>query len=153
VNIYIYIYIYIYPRFTDLDSTYPLHKSWADFRVGMDDMNKWKFLTLPGLEPRPLCFLSRGQLLEMVKCSEWMYSYTTLDLGAGWRWEVSFTLWPFSRRKSRQYPLGSSLCQPHSQSRRCGEIKTFTAANRNRAIKPVFRRFTDWADRILSLNI
>jgi hypothetical protein len=27
---------------------------WVDPRAGLDDMEKWKFLTLPGLELRPL---------------------------------------------------------------------------------------------------
>jgi hypothetical protein len=26
----------------------------VDPRAGLDDMEKWKFLTLPGLEPQPL---------------------------------------------------------------------------------------------------
>jgi hypothetical protein len=33
----------------------------VDPRAGLDDMEKWKFLTLPGLEPRPLSRPARSQ--------------------------------------------------------------------------------------------
>jgi hypothetical protein len=36
---------------------------WMDPRAGMDDMEKRKFLTLPGLELRPLGRQARSQLL------------------------------------------------------------------------------------------
>jgi hypothetical protein len=34
---------------------------WVDPRAGLDDMEKWKFLTLPGLELRPLGSPARSQ--------------------------------------------------------------------------------------------
>jgi hypothetical protein len=33
----------------------------VDPRAGLDNMEKWKFLTLPGLEPRPLSRPTRSQ--------------------------------------------------------------------------------------------
>jgi hypothetical protein len=36
---------------------------WVDPRAGLDDMEKWKFLTPPGLELRPLGRPARNQSL------------------------------------------------------------------------------------------
>jgi hypothetical protein len=36
---------------------------WVDRRAGLDDMEKWKFLTLPGLELQPLSLEARSQSL------------------------------------------------------------------------------------------
>jgi hypothetical protein len=36
-------------------------------RTGMDDMEKWQFLTLPGLGPRPLDRSARSKLLYRLR--------------------------------------------------------------------------------------
>jgi hypothetical protein len=40
---------------------------WVDPRAGLDNMEKKKFLTLPGLEPRPLSRPSRSQSLYRLR--------------------------------------------------------------------------------------
>jgi hypothetical protein len=40
---------------------------WVDPRAALDDMQKWKFLTLPGLELRPLSRPSRCQSLYQLR--------------------------------------------------------------------------------------
>jgi hypothetical protein len=37
---------------------------WVGPRAGLDDVEKRKFLSLPGLELRPLCLPARSQLLD-----------------------------------------------------------------------------------------
>jgi hypothetical protein len=39
----------------------------VDPRVGLDDMEKWKFLILLGLELRPLCSQARSQSLYRLR--------------------------------------------------------------------------------------
>jgi hypothetical protein len=39
----------------------------VDPRAGLDEMEKWKFLTLPGLEPRPLSLQARSQSLYRLR--------------------------------------------------------------------------------------
>jgi hypothetical protein len=39
----------------------------VDPRAGLDEMEKWKFLTLPGLEPRPLSRPARSQSLYRLR--------------------------------------------------------------------------------------
>jgi hypothetical protein len=41
--------------------------SWVDPRAGLEHMEKWKFLTLPGLEPRPLSRPARSQSLYRLR--------------------------------------------------------------------------------------
>jgi hypothetical protein len=40
---------------------------WVDPRASLDDMEKWKFLPLPGLEPRPLSRPARSQSLYRLR--------------------------------------------------------------------------------------
>jgi hypothetical protein len=40
---------------------------WVDPRVGLDNMVKWKFFTLPGLEPRPLSRPASSQSLYRLR--------------------------------------------------------------------------------------
>jgi hypothetical protein len=40
---------------------------WVDPRAGLDEMEMWKFLTLPGLEPRPLSRPARSQSLYRLR--------------------------------------------------------------------------------------
>jgi hypothetical protein len=40
---------------------------WVDPRAGLDHMEKWKFLTPPGLEPRPLSRPARSQSLYRLR--------------------------------------------------------------------------------------
>jgi hypothetical protein len=40
---------------------------WVDLRVGLDDVEKWKFLPPPGLELRPLGRPARGQSLYRLR--------------------------------------------------------------------------------------
>jgi hypothetical protein len=40
--------------------------AWVDPRAGLDKMEKWKFLTLPGLEPRPLSRPARSHGYLMI---------------------------------------------------------------------------------------
>jgi hypothetical protein len=42
-------------------------KGWVDPRAGLDNMEKLKFLTLPGLEPRPLSRPARSQSLYRLR--------------------------------------------------------------------------------------
>jgi hypothetical protein len=46
---------------------YPLEKSWVDPSAGLDDVEKRKFLTLPGLELRPLCRPAPSQWLYRMR--------------------------------------------------------------------------------------
>jgi hypothetical protein len=46
---------------------YPLDRSWAGPKGGLDDVEKRKFLTLPGLELRPLCHPARSQSLYRLR--------------------------------------------------------------------------------------
>jgi hypothetical protein len=39
----------------------------VDPRAGLDNMEKWKFLTLPGLEPQPLIRPPRSQSLYRLR--------------------------------------------------------------------------------------
>jgi hypothetical protein len=41
---------------------------WVGPRAGLDDVEKRKFLTLPGLELRPLCRPARSQSLYLLRC-------------------------------------------------------------------------------------
>jgi hypothetical protein len=45
----------------------PCIGGWVDPRAGLDDMEEWKFLTLPGLEPRPLSRPARSQSLYRLR--------------------------------------------------------------------------------------
>jgi hypothetical protein len=40
---------------------------WVDLRIGLDGVGKNKFLTLPGLELRPLCRPARSQSLYRLR--------------------------------------------------------------------------------------
>jgi hypothetical protein len=42
-------------------------RGWVDPRAVMNDMEKWKFLTLPGLELRSFCHLARRQSLYQLR--------------------------------------------------------------------------------------
>jgi hypothetical protein len=42
-------------------------RGWVDPRAGLDDVEKRKFLTLPGLELRPLCRAARSQSLYRLR--------------------------------------------------------------------------------------
>jgi hypothetical protein len=46
---------------------------WVDPRAGLDDMEKRKFLTLPGLELRPLGYPARTQSLSRISLVKQMY--------------------------------------------------------------------------------
>jgi hypothetical protein len=48
---------------------------WVDSRAGLDDLKKWKFLTLPGLEPRPLRRPARSQSLYRLRYPDYYYYY------------------------------------------------------------------------------
>jgi hypothetical protein len=76
---------------------------------------------------------------------EWRYSSTILDLGTTWR--VSFTPRSLYLRGNRpRYPLDRRLGGPQSRYGRCGEEKNLApAGNRNPAVQPVARLYTDWA--------
>jgi hypothetical protein len=45
----------------------PLMGGWVDHRAGLEDVDKRKFLTLPGLEIRPLACPSRSQSLYRLR--------------------------------------------------------------------------------------
>jgi hypothetical protein len=51
--------------------------SWVDPRAGLDDVEKWKFLPLPGLEPRPLSHPARSIFIK-VEILTWDLSKSTL---------------------------------------------------------------------------
>jgi hypothetical protein len=63
---------------------------WVDRRAGLDDMEKWKFLTLPGREPRTLSHPARSQSLYRVTSCSLINIY--------WHW--SNMLPPCSKQKS-----------------------------------------------------
>jgi hypothetical protein len=46
---------------------YPLDRRFGDHKAGPDDMEKRKFLALPGLELRPLSLLARSQSLYRLR--------------------------------------------------------------------------------------
>jgi hypothetical protein len=50
-----------------LCSWYPLDRRWVDPRAGLDAVGKRKFLTLPGLEVRPLGRPARSQSLYRLR--------------------------------------------------------------------------------------
>jgi hypothetical protein len=57
---------------------------WVDLRAGLDNMEKWKFLALPGLEPQPLGRPAHNQSLYRLCCrlfSDSVWDYATLDDG------------------------------------------------------------------------
>jgi hypothetical protein len=47
--------------------THCIGGGWVDPRADLDNMEKWKFLTLPGLEPRPLSRPARSQSLYRLR--------------------------------------------------------------------------------------
>jgi hypothetical protein len=53
-------------RFTSAEGAPGTHwvGGWVDLRAGLDDLEKRKFLTLPGLELRPFCRPARSWSLE-----------------------------------------------------------------------------------------
>jgi hypothetical protein len=55
---------------------------------------------------------------------EWRYSSTILDVGAWWKWLVSFT----PRKRATRYPLDRYLDVSQSRFGRYGENKNFAAA-------------------------
>jgi hypothetical protein len=61
-------------RFTPGERGFPTHwiGGWVDPRAGLDDMEDRKFLTLPGLEFRPLDRPARSQSLYRLR-----YNFTT----------------------------------------------------------------------------
>jgi hypothetical protein len=80
---------------------------------------------------------------------EWRYSYIILDLVTRWRWMLSFTPWPL-------YPQGR-VTGTHCLEvvwvwkQRTREKSLAPTGNRNPAVQPVVRRYTDWAIAALIL--
>jgi hypothetical protein len=58
---------------------------WVELRPGLDDVEKRKFLTLPGLELRPLGYRARIQSLYRLRYSmQYRYNVTNLY----WLWRI-----------------------------------------------------------------
>jgi hypothetical protein len=72
-------------RFTpgEIDSDTDWVGGWVDPRAGLDDVEKRKFSTLPGLELRPLCRPARSQSLYRLRYPGSLF------------WTVLFTLYMF----------------------------------------------------------
>jgi hypothetical protein len=70
---------------------------------------------------------------------EWKYSFTNLNLSAGWRWVVSFALQSlYPQGRIPRYPLGRRrLGGPQNRSWRCGEENLFTLPG----MEPQFQDF------------
>jgi hypothetical protein len=50
-------------------------RGWVDPRAGLEDVEKRKFLTLPGLKLLPFCRPARSQLLYRLRCPGSYYYY------------------------------------------------------------------------------
>jgi hypothetical protein len=98
-------------------------------RVGLDDVEKRKFLTLPVLELRTLGRPARNQSLYRLRypgitswrlTGECRYNSTFLKLCRRWRLAISFTL-TLLPGNGLSYALCMRLGRPQSRSRLCGE--------------------------------
>jgi hypothetical protein len=75
----------------------------------------------------------------------WRYNSTILDLGARWRWAVSFTSPPlYPRGKDPGYPLDRRMGGPQNRSGSCRVQKNLLPYRESNPGRPA-SSYTDWA--------
>jgi hypothetical protein len=85
-------------------------------RAGQDNLEKRKFLSLPGLELRSLGRPARSQSLYRLRYPG------SIVLGTRWKWAVSFTPLPLYPRWT-SHLFGRRLGGPKIRYERCGKEK------------------------------
>jgi hypothetical protein len=98
----------------------------AQVVVGRDCLHMWKVSECSKVKVKlSLCLINQALHHEGIWWSRCIDPHF-LDLGASWRWVVSFTSWPlYPRGKSCQYPLDRRLGVAQSWSGRHGEEEIF----------------------------